>query len=46
MKKWLIIAFLVLVPFSVWSNPPAVKPDQVITLVFSSNVYGEIEPCG
>ena len=46
MKKWLMTLFLVFVPFSVWSSPPEVKPDRVVTLIFSSNVYGEIEPCG
>jgi|WetSurMetagenome_2_1015567.scaffolds.fasta_scaffold669934_2 hypothetical protein len=46
MKKWLLIVGIVLVPFSVWGNPPEVKPDRMVTLAFSSNVYGEIEPCG
>ena len=46
MKKWFLIFFLCLVPFSTWGQPPEVKPEQIITLVFSSNVYGEYEPCG
>lgn len=46
MKKLLVIAFLILVPFSVWSSSPEVKPDRIVTLIFSSNGYGEIEPCG
>ena len=46
MKKLLVFAFLFLVPFSVWSSSPEVKPERIITLIFSSNVYGEIEPCG
>jgi len=46
MKKILVIALLVFVPISVWSQSPEVKPDRVVTLIFSSNVYGEIEPCG
>ena len=46
MKKLLVIAILLLLPFSVWSSSPEVKPDRIVTLIFSSNVYGEIEPCG
>jgi len=46
MKKLLVIAILFFVPFSVWSNSPEVKPDRIVALIFSSNVYGEIEPCG
>ena len=46
MKKWLMALFFVLVPFSVWSSSPEVKLDRIVTLIFSSNVYGEIEPCG
>jgi len=46
MKKCLIAAFLVFVPFPVWSSPPDVRPEQIVTLILSSNVYGEIDPCG
>ena len=46
MKKWLVAAFLVLIPFPVWGSAPEVKPERVVTLLFSSNVYGEVEPCG
>ena len=47
MKKNLTIILAILFsPFFVWGQPLEVKPEQIITLVFSSNVYGEIEPCG
>ena len=46
MKKYLVILFLCLVPFASWGQPPGAKPEQIITLVFSSNLYGEYEPCG
>ena len=46
MKKLLVIAILFFMPFSVWSSSPEVKPERTVTLIFSSNVYGEIEPCG
>ena len=46
MKKYLVVLFLCLIPFSSWGQPPEVKPEQIITLVFSSNLYGEYEPCG
>ena len=46
MKKCLAILFACLIPFPSWAQPPGVKPEQIITLVFSSNVYGEYEPCG
>ena len=46
MKKLLIIAFLILVPFPVWSSSPEVKPDRIVTLIFSSNVYGKSSPAG
>lgn len=38
--------FLFVIPFSAWGQAPQVKPEQIITLVFSSNIYGEYEPCG
>lgn len=46
MKRLLFFFFLCLVPFTSWAQPPGVRPEQIITLVFSSNVYGEYEPCG
>jgi hypothetical protein len=46
MKKWLVAVFLVFIPFSVWGDPPEIQPERVVTLLFSSNNYGEVEPCG
>jgi hypothetical protein len=46
MKKYLVVFSLCLIPFASWGQPPEVKPEQIITLVFSSNLYGEYEPCG
>jgi len=46
MKKYLAGLFLCLIPVFSWGQPPDVKPEQIITLVFSSNLYGEYEPCG
>lgn len=28
------------------AQAPNPKPDQIISIVFSSNVQGEVEPCG
>jgi hypothetical protein len=45
MKKLLVIIFL-LIPPPILSQSPEIKHDQNITLLFSSNVWGEIDPCG
>jgi hypothetical protein len=46
MKKILIVALLAFVPISAWAQVPGVQPERIVTLIFNSNVYGEIEPCG
>jgi len=46
MKKILLALLFCSFPTLVWGQPPGVKPEQIIMLVFSSNVYGEYEPCG
>jgi hypothetical protein len=46
MKRYFAVLFLCLIPVFSWGQPPDVKPEQIITLVFSSNLYGEYEPCG
>ena len=46
MKKILIVALLAFVPISAWTQIPEVQPERIVTLIFSSNVYGEFEPCG
>ena len=38
--------FVILSPFASWGQSPPGKADRSAALVFSSNVYGEIEPCG
>jgi hypothetical protein len=47
MKKYLWITFLALFfPVTTWGKTPAFIPQETISLVFSSNVNGELEPCG
>lgn len=47
MKKYLpVILLIFLSPFFIGGQSPPVKSERSISLVFSSNVYGEIEPCG
>ncbi|MGD0627172.1 MAG: hypothetical protein ABSB32_21020 [Thermodesulfobacteriota bacterium] len=47
MKKFLFGILLVFVfPFSLWGQGPSFDPARTTVLVFSSNVYGEVEPCG
>jgi hypothetical protein len=48
MKKYFWITLLVLIFFPVtgWGKTPTFVPQETISLVFSSNVHGELEPCG
>jgi hypothetical protein len=46
MRKWLAAALLIFIPFSIGSSSPEIKPERTGTLIFSSNVWGEVEPCG
>lgn len=47
MKKLLLgILPLLILPASLWANVPAFLPGQTVALVFSSNIHGEVEPCG
>ncbi|MBI5967149.1 MAG: hypothetical protein HY882_04735 [Deltaproteobacteria bacterium] len=47
MRKYLSSTLLILIfSFSLWAQSPALNSDQSIALVFSSNVHGEVEPCG
>ena len=48
MKKYLLPLLFVFLfcPASTWGKPPAFTPKRTIALVFSSNVHGEVEPCG
>ncbi len=47
MKKYLLlILFFFIVPLPVMGKIPTFIPERTIALVFSSNVSGELEPCG
>jgi len=47
MKKYLpLIPLIFLSPFFISGQSLPVKSERSISLIFSSNVYGEIEPCG
>jgi len=46
MKRYLVFFFLCLIPFSSWGQTYSPKPEEVVTLIISSNISGEIEPCG
>lgn len=47
MKRYLWVILLALTfPVAGWGKTPAVVPERTISLVFSSNVQGELEPCG
>ncbi len=47
MKKILTVTLVTLLfPIFVWGQTPELKSGPMFTLVFSSNGYGEIEPCG
>jgi len=46
-RKYLLVTLLILVfPLSLWGQTPTFDPKRTIALVFSSSVYGEVEPCG
>jgi hypothetical protein len=47
MKKYLLATLLVFIlPVTIWGKNPTFVPQETIALVFSSNVHGELEPCG
>jgi len=47
MKKYLLVTLLALIfPATIWGKAPTFVPQETIALVFSSNVHGELEPCG
>ncbi len=47
MRKVLVILFLLLViPFIGAAQGPVQQPKPDMTILFSSNVQGEVEPCG
>lgn len=47
LRKYIPGILLILIfPLPLWGQTPEFDPNRSITLVFSSNVYGEVEPCG
>jgi hypothetical protein len=47
MKKYLLVILLVFIfPLTIWGKTPTFVPQRTIALVFTSNVHGEVEPCG
>jgi hypothetical protein len=47
MKKYILVILLIFFfPVTIWGKTPASVPQGTIALVFSSNVHGELEPCG
>jgi hypothetical protein len=47
MRKFLpgILLFLIFPP-PLFGKAPSFTPTQTVALVFSSNIHGEVEPCG
>jgi hypothetical protein len=45
-KSLLGILLIIIFPLSLWGQSPTFNSDRSIVLVFSSNVHGEVEPCG
>jgi hypothetical protein len=47
MKKYLLVTLLAfLFPAAIWAQTLTLVPQETISLVFSSTVHGELEPCG
>jgi hypothetical protein len=47
MKKYfLVILSIFFFPVTIWGKTSTFVPQETIALVFSSNVHGELEPCG
>jgi hypothetical protein len=47
MKRYLwAIILIFFFPGTIWGKTPTFVPESTISLVFSSNVHGELEPCG
>jgi hypothetical protein len=47
MKKILFLVLLsIFLSFAAWGEGLEKRVPQEVTVVFSANVYGEIEPCG
>ncbi len=47
MKEYLLATLLFFIfPLPIWGQTPTLVPQESISLVFSSTVQGEVEPCG
>jgi hypothetical protein len=46
LKVFGIFLFILLIPISGWAQMPAATPGKPLSIVFSANVHGEVEPCG
>jgi len=45
-KVFGIFLFILLLPISGWPQTPAATPGKPLSIAFSANVHGEVEPCG
>jgi len=41
-----IFLFIFLLPASGWPQMPAANQESALSIAFSANVQGEVEPCG
>ena len=41
-----MLLFILLFPISGWPQAPPTNPGKAISIAFSANVQGEVEPCG
>jgi len=45
-KVFGMFLLIFLLPISGWPQMPAATPGKPLSIVFSANVHGEVEPCG
>ena len=45
-KVFWMFLLIFLLPISGWPQTPAVSPAKSLSIAFSANVHGEVEPCG
>lgn len=46
MKKNILFLFIIFFTFASHAQTADVKPEEIVTLIASANVFGEYEPCG
>jgi len=46
LKAFGILLFIFLLPIWGWPQTPVSKPEKPLSIAFSANVHGEVEPCG